>query len=208
MFPNLKSKTIFLFSYAFVNVKSFSFSLSRKIKLVLTAQVPLEHCYKKITFTFCLKSLYRVKNVFHMKLVWILQPRISSSFSSLKLRLETRSCGSKRNCWHLHGSNPHSTSLRCRLHLRHSVLNLNKRTYHLCSCGAKETEEHLLLYSSLRTQRCLLQSVKSILLKEGLQESMSSAMCDQPRFLQLLLFGHPSIKLNSLQIYMMLRLNI
>jgi len=67
LFPNLKSKKNFLFSDAFVNVKSFSFSLNRKTKLVLTAQVPLEHCYEKITFTFCLKSLYRVKNVFQKK---------------------------------------------------------------------------------------------------------------------------------------------
>jgi len=35
----------------------------------------------------------------------------SASFSSFKLRLETFYCGSKRNCWHLHGSNPRSTSL-------------------------------------------------------------------------------------------------
>ena len=42
----------------------------------------------------------------------------SSSFSSFKLRLETFYCDSKGNCWHLHGSNPRSISLRCRLRLR------------------------------------------------------------------------------------------
>jgi len=52
-----------------------------------------------------------------------------ASFSSFKLRRETFYCGSKHNCWHLHGSNPGNTSLRCRLRLGHSVLNLNKRTY-------------------------------------------------------------------------------
>ena len=51
-----------------------------------------------------------------------------ASFSSFKLRLETFYCGSKHNCWHLHGSNPRNTSLRCRLRLGHSILNLNKRT--------------------------------------------------------------------------------
>jgi len=63
-----------------------------------------------------------------------------------------------------------STSLRCRLRLGHRVLN--KRTYRLCSCGSKESEEDLhlncTLYSALRGD--LVQSVKSILLKEYLQD--------------------------------------
>jgi len=66
----------------------------------------------------------------------------SSNFSSFKLRLETFYCGSNRNCWDLYGSNCHSTSLRCRLRLGRSVLNLNKHTYCLCSCGVKETEKN------------------------------------------------------------------
>ena len=70
-------------------------------------------------------------------------------FSSFTLRLETFYCGSKHNCWHLHGSNPRNTSLRCRLRLGHSVLNLKKRTYRMCLCGNKEKEEHLLLNCSL-----------------------------------------------------------
>ena len=92
-------------------------------------------------------------------------------FSSFTLRLETFYCGSKHNCWHLHGSNPRNTSLRCRLRLGHSVLNLNKRTYRMCLCGKKETEEHLLLNCSLHSvlRVDLRQSVKSILVKEGLQ---------------------------------------
>ena len=73
----------------------------------------------------------------------------SASFSSFKSRLETFYCGSKHNCWHLHGSNPRNTSLRCRLRLGHSVLNLKKRTYRMCLCGNKEKEEHLLLNCSL-----------------------------------------------------------
>jgi len=121
----------------------------------------------------------------------------SAGFWSFELRLETFYCGSKRNCRHLHGSNPRSTSLRCRLRLGHSVLNSNKRAYRLCSCGSKETEEHLLLnctlHSALRVN--LKQSVKSILLKEGLQDLLSSALHDHSRVLQLLLFGHPSLEL-------------
>jgi len=39
------------------------------------------------------------------------------------------------------------------------------------------------------------QSVKSILLKEGLQDLLSSVLYDHSRLLQLLLFGHPSLKL-------------
>jgi len=121
----------------------------------------------------------------------------SASFSSFQLCPETFYCGSKRNCWHHHGSNPHNTSLRCRLRLGNSVLNLNKRTYRMRLCGSKETEEHLLLncslHSALRVD--LMQSVKSILLKEGLQDLLSSVLHDHSRMLQLLLFGHPSLKL-------------
>jgi len=39
-----------------------------------------------------------------------------------------------------------------------------------------------------------MQSVKSILLKEGLQDLLSSVLHDHSRLLQLLLFGHPSLK--------------
>ena len=96
----------------------------------------------------------------------------SVSFSSFKLRPESFYCGSQHHCWHLHGRNPRGTSLRCRLRLGYSVLNLNKRTYRLCSCGGKEIEEHLFLNctlpSALRVD--LLQSVKSTSLKEGLQD--------------------------------------
>jgi len=71
-----------------------------------------------------------------------------------------------------------------------SVLNLNKYTYRLCSCS-KETEEYLFLnctlHSALRVG--LVQSVKPILLTEGLQDLLSS------KLLQLLLCGHPSLKL-------------
>jgi len=63
-----------------------------------------------------------------------------------------------------------STSLRCRLCLGHSVLNLNKRIYRLCSCGTKETEERLLLNCTFHSTFCVvfLQSVKLISMKEGL----------------------------------------
>jgi len=88
----------------------------------------------------------------------------SASFSSFKFRLESFYCDLKRNCWHLYDSNPRRTSLRCRLRLGHSALNLNKRTYRLYSRGSRETEEHLLLnctlHSALRVD--LMQSVKSI----------------------------------------------
>jgi len=42
-----------------------------------------------------------------------------------------------------------------------------------------------------------MQSVKSVLLKEGLQDLLSSVLHlqDHSRLLQLLLFGHPSLKL-------------
>jgi len=115
----------------------------------------------------------------------------STSFSSFKLRQDTFYWGAKHNCWYLHDSNPRNTSLRCRLRLGHSVLNLNKRTYHMCLCGNKETEEHLLLNCSLHSvlRVDLMQSVKSILLKEGLH------LHDHSSLLQLLLFGHPSLKL-------------
>jgi len=78
-----------------------------------------------------------------------------------------------------------------------NVLNLNKRTYRLCSCGAKQTEEHLRLNCTLHFAFWvdLLQLAKSILLKEGLQKLLSSVLCDQVRLLQLLLFGHPSNEL-------------
>jgi len=83
--------------------------------------------------------------------------------------------------------------------LGHSVLNLNKHTYRMCLCGSKETEEHLLLncslHSALRVRVDLMQSVKSILLKEGVQDLLSSVLHDHSRMLQLLLFGHPSLKL-------------
>jgi len=83
--------------------------------------------------------------------------------------------------------------------LGHSVLNLKKRTYRLCSCGSKETKEHLLLNCSLRSalRVDLMQSVKSILLKEGMQDLLSSVLHlqDHSRLLQLLLFGYPSLTL-------------
>ena len=67
----------------------------------------------------------------------------------------------------------------------------------MCLCGNKETEEHLLfncsLHSMLRVD--LMQSVKSILLKEGLQDLLSSVLHDHSSLLQLLLFAHPSLKL-------------
>jgi len=40
-----------------------------------------------------------------------------------------------------------------------------------------------------------MQSVKSILLKEGLQDLLSSVLHDHSSLLQLLLLGHPSPKL-------------
>jgi len=40
-----------------------------------------------------------------------------------------------------------------------------------------------------------MQSVKSILLKEGLQDLLSSVLQDHSSLLQLLLFGHPSLKI-------------
>jgi len=129
-------------------------------------------------------------------------------FRPLKLRLETFYCNSKRKCWHLHGSNPRSTSLRYRLRLGHDVLNLNKRTFRLCSCGGKGTEGYLLL-------NCILHSalrvdlVKSVLLKEDLKDLLSSVIYDHPRLLQILLCGPPSLKpTTKLQIYIMLSLNI
>jgi len=66
----------------------------------------------------------------------------------------------------------------------------------VCLCGSKETE-HLLLNCSLHTalRFDLIQSVKSILLKEGLQDLLPSVLHDHSRLLQLLLFGHPSLKL-------------
>jgi len=72
-----------------------------------------------------------------------------------------------------------NTSLLCRLRLgHHSVVNLNKRTYRLCLCGGKETEEHLPLNCSLHSALWfdLMQSVKSILLKEGLRNLLSSVL--------------------------------
>jgi len=39
------------------------------------------------------------------------------------------------------------------------------------------------------------RKVKSILLKEGLQDILSSVLHDHSSLLQLLLFGHPSVKL-------------
>ena len=82
------------------------------------------------------------------------------------------------------------------LRLGHTVLNLNQRTYRMCLCGSKETEEHLLLNCSLHSvlRVDLMQSVKSILLKEGLQARLSSVLHDHSSLLQLLLFGHPSLK--------------
>ena len=64
-------------------------------------------------------------------------------------------------------------------------------------CGNKETEEHLLLNFSLHSvfRVDLMQSVKSILLKEGRQDLLSSVLHDHSNLLQLLLFGHPSLKL-------------
>ena len=57
----------------------------------------------------------------------------------------------------------HRCAVDC-AYLGHSVLNLNKRTYRVCSCGSADTEEHLLLictlHSALRVD--LMQSVKSI----------------------------------------------
>ena len=119
------------------------------------------------------KNIY-IFNSFFRKAASLWNPlpavvRSSANLSSFKLRLETFYCGSKRNYWHLHGSNLRNISLRCRLRMCHSILNLNKRTFRLCSCGSKE--EHLLLNCTLRsTLRVdLVQSVKPILLKEGLQ---------------------------------------
>ena len=129
--------------------------------------------------------------------LWNASPIVksSASFSSFKLRLETFYCGSKRNCWHLHGSNPRNTSLRCRLHLGHSVLNLNKRTYGTCLCGSKETEEHLLLNCSLNSALRVDLMQSEINFTESLQDLLSSVSHDLSRLLQLLLFGHPSLKL-------------
>jgi len=155
----------------------------------LNVQIPLA---KKNTFfnSFFQKaaSLWNALPVF---------VKSSATFSSFKLRLETFYWGSKHNCWHLHGSNPRNTSLRCRLRLGHSVLNLNKRTYRMCLCGNNETEEHLLLNCSLHSvlRVDLMQSVKSILLKEGLQDLLSSVLHDRSSLFQLLLHGHPSLKL-------------
>jgi len=155
----------------------------------LNVQIPLAK--KKILFNSFFRKASSLWNALPIFV------KSSSSFSSFKLRLETFYCGSKHNCRHLHGSSPRNTSLRCRLRLGHSVLNQNKRTYHMCLCGNKETEEHLLLnyslHSALRVD--LMQSVKSILLKEGLQDLLSSALYDHSSLLQLLLFGHPLLKL-------------
>jgi len=81
-----------------------------------------------------------------------------------------------------------------------SVLNLNKKTYcmdRMCLWGNKETEEHLLLNCSIHSvlRVDLMQAVKSILLKEGLQDLLSSVLHNHSRLLQLLLFGHPLLKL-------------
>jgi len=97
----------------------------------LYVQIPLA---KKNTFNSFFRKAASLWNALPMSV------KSSASFSSFQLRLETFYCGSKRNCWHLHGSNPRNTSLRCRVRLGHGVLN---------------------------------------------------------RLLQLLLFGHPSLKLRS-----------
>ena len=104
---------------------------------------------------------------------------------------------------------PDSISLRCRLRLGHSFLNLNKHTYRLRSCGASETEEQLLLSCTLHSAFRIdpLQSVELILLKEGLQDLLLSVMCDHAGLLQILLFGNLSLKVkNPLRIYIMLSL--
>ena len=155
----------------------------------LNVQIPLAK--KNILFN----SFFRKgDSLWHALPIFV---KSSASFSSFKLRLETFYCGSKHNCWYLHGSNPRNTWLRCRLRLGHSVLILNKRTYRMGLCGNKETEEHLLLNCSIHSVLWvdLMQSVKSILLKKGLQDLLSSVLQDHSSLLQLPSFGHPSLKL-------------
>ena len=133
--------------------KMYKFLSKCMLRNSLNVQIPLTK--KNVLLNSFFWKAASLGNALHVVV------KSSDSFMSFKLHLETFFCGSKRNCLHLHGSIPSSTSLRCKLHLSHSVLNMNKCTYRLCSYGSKETEEYLLLnctlHSALRVD--LVQSV-------------------------------------------------
>ena len=69
--------------------------------------------------------------------------RLSSSFSEFRIRIIHFYHGNKRNTWHLHGSNPSATSLRCMFRLGHRS-HINIKSFRQCSCGSTVTLEHLL----------------------------------------------------------------
>ena len=156
-----------------------------KIKTVLTS--PVLHSFLPLTLGEISAYSFRHANNFQLPLfkrslvhnsffykapvLWNSLPqyiKLSSSFAAFKNRVTLFYHGKNGNIWHLQGSNPFATSLRCMFRLGHSPLNINMKSFRQCSCGSTETLEHLLLQCNLTLhhRHLLLLTLKTTLLNE------------------------------------------
>ena len=121
--------------------------------------------------------------------------KLSSSFSAIKNRITLFYHGKNRNIWHLQGSNPSATSLRCMFRLGHSPLNINMKFFWQRSCGSTETLEHLLLQcnSTLHNRNVLLLTLKNALLNEKNYNQQQYSTITNKTLIHILLFGHPKL---------------
>jgi len=137
--------------------------------------------------------------IFAISLRDILPDAVKSStrLPFFKVCLETLYCGLKRNCWHLHDSNSHSGSLRCRLRLGQCV---EPEYAHLSFVLTRWQWNRRASTSQLTLQLCIPRwsptVCKIFLRKEG--AGLCSVCC-----LDILLSN-----LNPLQIVLMLSLTV
>jgi len=104
---------------------------------------------------FSKRSLVHNSFFYKAPVLWNSLPqyiKLFSSFATFTNRITLFYHGKNRNIWHLQGSNPSATSLRCMFRLGHSPLNINMESFRQCSCGSTETLEHLLLQCNLTLQ--------------------------------------------------------
>jgi len=121
--------------------------------------------------------------------------KLSSSFAAFKNRITLFYHGMNCNIWHLQGSNPSATSLRCVFRLGHSPLNINMKSFRQWSCGSTETLEHLLLQCNLTLhhRHLLLLTLKNTLLNEKIYNQPQYSIIRNKTLIHILLFGHPKL---------------
>jgi len=106
--------------------------------------------------------------------------------------------------YYIIGVNPQAMSWLCMLRLSHSLLNLDYKHYHLCSCSLSQTETNIFLeYNLTRAPRQVtLHSIRNILLKEQVFSLSQLNRLSQAAWKRILLFGQAELNCPSImQLY-------